>query len=275
MCCRRFGGTAAGLWAWHVVAVAVIAEVYSLNIFFQSLVLIFLYRWLASSDNPKWLYLCAFAFGLGCTNHQTLMFMGLAIAIAVLFKDLDLFRDFFIVGMLLAVMMGANLIAKDPEWLWITGPENKGFWFWTIYAVLVPVIATFTLKNGRIVGPTILLVLIGAAFYLYMPISSDQNPPINWGYPRTWAGFMHAIGRRQYEQVTPAQVLLDPAHFLHQCESFFMDLRSQYLPLVLTGFLPFASWRFKRFNASLAAIAMFLVAGTLFTASTLVSFKNA
>ena len=39
-----------------------------------------------------------------------------------------------------------------------------------------------------------------------MPFSSDQNPPINWGYPRTWEGFMHAITRGQYERVTLAAV---------------------------------------------------------------------
>ncbi|SVD69996.1 uncharacterized protein METZ01_LOCUS422850, partial [marine metagenome] len=29
----------------------------------------------------------------------------------------------------------------------------------------------------------------GAAFYLFMPLASVTNPPINWGYPRTWLGF--------------------------------------------------------------------------------------
>ncbi len=259
-----------GMWSQSVIA-----EVYSLNIFFQSLVLIFLYRWLSDTDNHKWLIICAFVFGLGTTNHQTLIFMGLAIAIIVLFKDIGLFRDFAIVGLFLSAILIASKYSSGEEWKWASGPDHKGFWFWSIYAIIVPLIATFALKNGKVVGPTILVMLVGVSFYLYMPISSDQNPPINWGYPRTWQGFMHAITRGQYEKVKLSQVLQDPSHFIHQCESFFRDLRSQYLPLVLTGFLPFAAWRTRRFNASLAAIGCFLIAAMLLTASTVISFKMA
>ena len=75
-----------GMWSQ-----AVIAEVYTLNILFQSLVLVFLYRWMVEPQNKNWLFLCAFIFGLGITNHQTLLFMGLAIALAVLFKEPKLF----------------------------------------------------------------------------------------------------------------------------------------------------------------------------------------
>ncbi|HYV33209.1 MAG TPA: hypothetical protein VEO53_19130, partial [Candidatus Binatia bacterium] len=43
----------------------------------------------------------------------------------------------------------------------------------------------------------------GAAFYLYMPLASMSNPPLNWGYPRTVAGFYHAFTRGQYERIHP------------------------------------------------------------------------
>ncbi|HMJ90848.1 MAG TPA: DUF2723 domain-containing protein [Candidatus Acidoferrum sp.] len=43
----------------------------------------------------------------------------------------------------------------------------------------------------------------GAAFYLYMPLASMTNPPLNWGYPRTVAGFVHAFTRGQYERIHP------------------------------------------------------------------------
>ena len=60
-----------GMWSQSVIA-----EVYTFNIFFQSLVLLFLYRWMAQPGESKWLMLAAFAFGLGITNHQTLIFYG-------------------------------------------------------------------------------------------------------------------------------------------------------------------------------------------------------
>jgi hypothetical protein len=45
--------------------------------------------------------------------------------------------------------------------------------------------------------------MAGAAFYLYMPIASMSNPPLNWGYPRTVFGFFHAFTRGQYEKINP------------------------------------------------------------------------
>jgi thioredoxin-like negative regulator of GroEL len=45
--------------------------------------------------------------------------------------------------------------------------------------------------------------VIGAAFYLYMPLASMSNPPLNWGYPRTVTGFFHAFTRGQYERIHP------------------------------------------------------------------------
>jgi hypothetical protein len=36
-----------------------------------------------------------------------------------------------------------------------------------------------------------------------MPIASSSNPPLNWGYPRVWDGFIHAFTRGQYEKTSP------------------------------------------------------------------------
>src|SRR5687768_5588738 len=44
---------------------------------------------------------------------------------------------------------------------------------------------------------------LGAAFYLYMPLASMSNPPLNWGYPRTVGGFFHAFTRGQHEKIHP------------------------------------------------------------------------
>ncbi len=310
-----------GMWSQSVIA-----EVYSLNIFFQSLVLVFLYRWVSESSNAKWLFLCAFVFGLGITNHQTLMFMGLAIAVAVVLNDMDMFqtrylpwvlgafaalvvafigiwynsiavlflgtigcigcclairhpflaRDFIIVGALFLLLAGMNKwAAETPEYqkyTWEAGPEasdvwyKSGFWIWTLYAILVPIIATFTLKRGKIVGPTFLVIFIGLAFYFYMPISSDQNPPINWGYPRTWQGFMHAITRGQYEQVKLAHVF--SWKFLTQVGTYFRDLRSQfYGPTALLAIIPFFfCWKVGRKNAAwlVTTFFAFLSVGIVF-----------
>jgi len=224
---------AQGMWSQSIIS-----EVYSLNIFLQSLLLLFIYRWMSDPKQSHWLILSAFTFGLGITNHQTLMFMGPAIAIAILFRDLRLFRDFVITGLFYVVMVIAIKMAGESDWSWYKGPGHIGFVFWTLYAIIVPIIAWFALPNGKVVGPTFLIMFIGLAFYLYMPFSSDQNPPINWGYPRTWQGFMHALTRGQYERVTLANVFT--LRFLQQIWAFITDLRAQFFaPMVLVAAIPF------------------------------------
>lgn len=253
-----------GMWSQSVIT-----EVYSFNIFFQSLVLLFLYRWIVDTKQPVWMILCAFTFGLGTTNHQTLMFMGLAIGIAILFRDYKLFRDFVIAGIPLLIMVAAvKILGKESDWSWLSGWDHPGFYLWTGYALLVPVIAIFALPNGKTVGFTILAAEVGLAFYLYMPFAGEQNPPINWGYPRTWQGFMHAITRGQYERVVLSDIFGDPSRFVLQCKAFFYDLSSQfYLPLVLVGFLPFTAWKMRiskmQVNGFLIAIGLLIPAAGL------------
>ncbi|MEY4387458.1 MAG: hypothetical protein RLY20_2741 [Verrucomicrobiota bacterium] len=48
-----------------------------------------------------------------------------------------------------------------------------------------------------------LLWLFGAGFNLYMPLSGMSTPPMQWGYPRTLEGFIHALTRGQYEKTNP------------------------------------------------------------------------
>ncbi len=221
-----------GLWSQSVIT-----EVYSLNILFQTVVLLFLYRWMVEPEKPKPLFLMAFVFGLGLTNHQTLMFMGLAVVLAIFLRHIKLARDFAVVGIFYILMIGINKFGP-AEWAWTLGPKKFAFWFWTVYALSVPLLGLL-LPNGKTVCSTYLLMFLGLSFYLYMPFSSDQNPPINWGYPRTWEGFMHAITRGQYEKVTLASVF--SLRFLQQVGAYLYDLRSQFFgPVALLAILPFA-----------------------------------
>lgn len=222
-----------GMWSQSVIA-----EVYSLNILFQTLMLLFLYRWMVEPDNPTPLFLMAFTYGIGMTNHQTIVFMGLAVALAILLRNIKLFRDFAIVGIFYVIMVAVNKFGP-PEWMWAQGPTKAAFWFWNIYALTIPVLGLF-LPNGKTVCATYLLMFLGLSFYLYMPFSSDQNPPINWGYPRTWEGFMHAITRGQYEKVTVAHVF--SFRFVQQIVAYLRDLGAQFFwPTALLAMIPFIS----------------------------------
>ncbi len=58
--------------------------------------------------------------------------------------------------------------------------------------------------------------LAGAAFYFYMPLAGMSNPPMQWGYPRTVEGFIHAFTRGQYEKASPTDVFGNPGRFFDQ-----------------------------------------------------------
>jgi tetratricopeptide (TPR) repeat protein len=45
--------------------------------------------------------------------------------------------------------------------------------------------------------------LLGAAFYFYEAIACMTDPPMEWAYPRTVEGFIHAITRGQYSPINP------------------------------------------------------------------------
>ncbi|MBC8206786.1 MAG: DUF2723 domain-containing protein [Kiritimatiellales bacterium] len=264
-CC--VAGIAAGLllaFSQGMWSQSVIAEVYAPNILFQTAVLLFLYRWMSEPDNPKPLFIAAFIFGLGLTNHQTLLFMGLAIGLAVVLRNIKLGRDFIIVGLFYVLMVAINKFGP-ADWAWNRGWDHAPFWLWSAYAVLIPVLGLF-LPNGKTVCVTYLLMLLGLSFYLYMPFSSDQNPPINWGYPRTWEGLMHAITRGQYEQVKLAHVF--SWHFVLQVGAYLRDLRAQFLaPVALLAAIPFVSvrWLGKKNNFwLLTTLVAFIGVGLLF-----------
>ena len=78
------------------------------------------------------------------------------------------------------------------------------WWFcWPIaWNFVLLALAWLTLPHGRSVAGAAFFAQLGVSFYAYMPIVSDlRNPPMNWGYPRTWEGFKHAIQRGQYEAI--------------------------------------------------------------------------
>ena len=76
---------------------------------------------------------------------------------------------------------------------------------------------------------------LGLSFFIYMPIASEFNPPMNWGYPRTWEGFKHAVTRGQYQALTPALNLKD---FSRQIVMYLRELEIQFtFVMALVGIL--------------------------------------
>ncbi|HRX07356.1 MAG TPA: DUF2723 domain-containing protein, partial [Kiritimatiellia bacterium] len=362
---------------------SVIVEVYSLNAFFQMAVLLLIYMWMCRPKSDTLLYLAAFLFGLGLTNHQTLLFLGLALGLAVVLKEAVLFRDFALAAMPIGVAFilaarGIQLFAP-PEafmelggadgalWKWSRGPDSPAFWVYNYLFLAVPValaigsatkgrkasiraaygvmgaaaiyllavagyaffasegakaapgytpwlwsavspdaaeraaspfaawvwgaggpgfsavlllrilllipipLALLALPHARTVSVSILLAELGVAFYMYLPIASEQNPPMNWGYARTWEGFMHAVTRGQYEAIVPTDIFSEK--FIQQLGAYLSDLRGQFsLPVAVLGFLPFCAWGLtaggRRRSAFVAALGLVLASSVLIVLET-------
>jgi hypothetical protein len=228
--------------------------------------------------NNKNLFIAAFLFGLGLTNYQVILLAGIALAICIMMRDFKLLQNFVIAGIpyavVIALIMHLDKSKVFADYAQHTHIQPKSledvvknigdmsaifFKFGALPPVIHPTNITmyvymflnfawlsiiyFVFPRGKTVAPTILFALLGLAFYLYMPIVSDlRNPPMNWGYPRTWEGFMHAITRGQYEKIVPAHIF--SIRFVKQIGVYLADLRLNYrLPIALIGFLPFAAWR--------------------------------
>ena len=126
----------------------------------------------------------------------------------------------------------------------LTHPQS--WWFgWPIaWNFVLLALAWLTLPNGRSVAGAAFFAQLGVSFYAYMPIVSDlRNPPMNWGYPRTWEGFKHAIMRGQYEAIgvptfKSAGQFFD--FFWKQMGHYFSDVRLQFTDgLLLFAPIPF------------------------------------
>ncbi|MBQ6915907.1 MAG: DUF2723 domain-containing protein [Kiritimatiellae bacterium] len=128
----------------------------------------------------------------------------------------------------------------------LTHPQS--WWFaWPIaWNFVLLAMAWLSLPNGRSVAGAAFFAQLGVSFYAYMPIVSDlRNPPMNWGYPRTWEGFKHAIMRGQYEAIG-FQV---PSW--GQIANYFEDVRVQFTDvLIFFAVVPFAAghWIVKKEN---------------------------
>ncbi|NLB56647.1 MAG: DUF2723 domain-containing protein, partial [Lentisphaerae bacterium] len=124
--------------------------------------------------------------------------------------------------------------------------------------LLAPLVIWAIFKELFTEWKTILIAVLcvgsGLAMFFYMPIASDFNPPMNWGYPRTWEGFKHAVTRGQYQKLEPAWN--DPVQFFKQEAMFVKILINQFtLPILMLSLIPLLFLkRMNRENRRLLAI---------------------
>ena len=147
------------------------------------------------------------------------------------------------------LQVAAFILLRNGAMNGLTHPSTWWFWWPVAWNFVVFALVWLVLPHGRSVVGAAFFTQLGVSFYAYMPLVSDwRNPPMNWGYPRTWEGFKHAITRGQYEQIKAEQFATAEAfwNFLKvQMGHYVRDVKLQFTDfLVLLAGLPFACWHF-------------------------------
>ena len=181
---------------------SVIIEAYSLNAFFIALIMLLVFQYI-HRPHDRTLYLIAFFFALGLTNHQALLFLVffLIAGVAASGRKTILKAGLFLGG----VLIGLFLTYKAWQYAQIDDPEAMNFFlrlagFAVIFSLVVIFSPGKTLPGLQKMLMVLFLGALGLGFHLFMPIASEQNPPMNWGYARTPQGFFRAVTRGQYAQ---------------------------------------------------------------------------
>ncbi len=121
----------------------------------------------------------------------------------------------------------------------------------TTMLALGPIFALFVLASEwrvllrwRTLRAMLLLVLPGLSIYLYLPLRSAADPPMDWGNPETWRGFLAHVTREQYRFAitdTPRSLGLTLRQVVAWCGIFLEQFTPWLVPVILLG-----AWRHLR-----------------------------
>jgi tetratricopeptide (TPR) repeat protein len=232
---------------------ALIVEVYTLSVLSLLGVLCCLLRWLYAPQQRRYVYAAFFLFGICFTNHQTLIVAAMGIEVLVAAAQPKLGRDLFLANSVV-YLIGLVLKAKGVLTSFDSEVPGKMSMLFIIYNCVglgsIAMCVWLWLRTKELLtewAPMLwmgLCWLLGAAFYMYMPIASMTNPPLNWGYPREWDGFIHAFSRGQYEKTNPTDIFSDPFRFFTQLQMLIEGAVEEFnLVYLLIGLIPFAFFR--------------------------------
>ena len=224
---------------------AVNAEPWPLSLLLLAAVLCLLMRWVQTPCMWRYLYGASFVYGLTLTNSQILLAAALGLQLMVMFRYGRLIRETCMAN---TVLFLAGLAAQRAGYLEIVSVHEGELNILRVIFFLVGI--------GSIVTCTVLIVrtrrlftewkavavcgvmfLLGLAAYLYEPIASMTNPPVNWAYTRTAEGFVHLLTRGQYEKLQPTAQL---ARFLEQLQMCLEVTLAKFgFVYVLVALVPF------------------------------------
>ncbi|MCX6904664.1 MAG: DUF2723 domain-containing protein, partial [Verrucomicrobia bacterium] len=188
---------------------AVVVDPWPLSLLLLATVLCFLMRWLQTPERKRYLYGAFLFYGLALTNSQALVCALFGLQVLVMLGNPKLGRDLFFANTLWALAVLAALLTSRLNWLDNYGVQASQLW--QVYLVLGLASAALCmilvmrsralLTEWKTFVVSVGAFLLGLSLYFYVPVASMTNPPVNWGYARTWQGFIHVVTRGQYERI--------------------------------------------------------------------------
>jgi hypothetical protein len=191
---------------------AVIVETTTLAVLLFSLVICLLLRWVYVPEQRRFLYLAVLSYGLALSVNCSLAAAAPFLPFILLFRQPALGRDIFFA---IALIVGGAMLPQLFGVPVLGGLHGDPFWpvgalVGTVAGVVCVVTAVAIrglLTEWRCVCLFAIVLGLGLSLYLYVPLASMTNPPMNWGYPRTLEGFWHTMTRGQYEAPRPTQTV--------------------------------------------------------------------
>jgi hypothetical protein len=264
-------GTGLGL-SRAVWPMAVVAEVWAVSLLLFTLFLVLMFRWTFSPQRKQFLYGACFALSLLLTGSQEYIVVFPALLCMLLLGDLALGRDLGCI--FVAVVLADWTVSAIRGSLPLLGSYEKANAGLLVAFALVGLASAVAVFKARRFGsewkPVLvccLALVVGLGAYLYLPVTSMTNPPVNWGYPRTVEGFSHLVSRGQYEQPQGHEGI---ASFLRQLGIVAKETSSGLgWPYVVFALVPL--WNLRRTvqnrrNWLLGLVALFICVGPLMVA---------
>jgi len=184
---------------------AVIAEVYGLHVLVVMLYTWVLYRWVREPAWTNGLAWSAFFFALGMSNHHLMIALAPLPVFVMLLVRRDLLAEglLYLCAVAAIVYWGFGSISGEPA----TWHSSVRFLWCVGVALVLWVIVRRKLSHWRLGMWVLLAVVLGLSPYSYMPLASETNPPMNWGFTSTKEGFFYSVNRSQYSGKLSDQLL--------------------------------------------------------------------
>lgn len=184
-------------------------SVHSLTILLLSLALCFSVAGLTRSRRGWMASFAALLFGLAVGNdHRTIVVLPVLHLVWVA-VDLKIGRDLLllsatITGLLLLAASMDNVISSE-----MLRKSSSSMKLWGLASLSAALILTFMTRGigTHVLGSIAAGLSFLASFipFALLPVKSFANPPMDWGFTRTWTGFLLHVTRAQYA-TTPTSV---------------------------------------------------------------------